>query len=118
MLPPTDIPAEMYLLLGRLEGKMDSLVVAVGDVGKRTSRVEERVEAIEKWRLEVTTAGKTLSGAARIIWAFVGLAVTSLLAWLVMTYVHSLQAAPIERRETKIEVTRQAPAIETTGSGH
>jgi hypothetical protein len=63
---------ELYRAVGRVEGKLDSLIVMVQAHVKDDQIVEIRVRSLEKWRAAMLALGAVAGGAAGKLSAFFG----------------------------------------------
>lgn len=63
---------DLYQTVGRVEGKLDSLIDMVKQHIEDDKKVEVRIRSLEKWRAMMLAVGAVAGGAAGKISAFFG----------------------------------------------
>lgn len=63
---------DLYQTVGRVEGKLDSLIDMVKQHIEDDKKVEVRIRSLEKWRAAMLAVGAVAGGAAGKVAAFFG----------------------------------------------
>jgi hypothetical protein len=99
-----EVPAEMILMLGRLDGKLDGILDQLRKSDRRAEIQEQRITKLEQWRTDVEATKRTAFSIGHAIWAVCGTAVLGIVGWIISSFVHSSGPMTVTHKEiTRVE---------------